>query len=68
MPSQVQLPATQRCPAEQAGCVPQRQPAVVQASAVVELQGAQGAPGAPHEENVGVWQLVPAQQPLGQTV
>lgn len=68
--SQMQLPAEQRCPVEQALLVPQRQvPVAEQLSAVVAEQVVQLLALAPHEASVaGVTQVVPLQHPAAQLV
>jgi hypothetical protein len=65
-PSQTQLPCTQCSPGAQAAPAPHTQlPAAEQPSARVPSQTPHAPPPLPHEDGDGVWQLPPAQQPLG---
>lgn len=69
VPSQMQLPPTQRCPAPQAGFVPHRHAPLAQVSATLALHAVQAAPPLPHW--FVLWPVVmhapPAvQQPVGQ--
>ncbi len=64
--SQMQVPATQRWPALQAGPAPHAQaPDDVQLSATPGSQVMHAAPVAPHLDSDGETQVAPSQQPLG---
>jgi hypothetical protein len=65
-PSHTHAPPTHRWPALQAGDPPHRQPPAPHESARLVLQATHTAPALPHDCKLGVRQLVPEQQPLGQ--
>lgn len=67
--SQMQSPATQRCPPAQAGPVPHWQrPVLLQRLALVGSHVVHATPAMPHDESEGGVHTPPEQQPPGHEV